>query len=765
MRPTLPTLLLGMVFAVSPGGTTVRTVTPGDSLIQVIEEAQPGDTLHVEAGTYSGPLIISKPLVLIGIGEPVIEGHGTGSVVKLKAPGIVFRGFHVTGSGDYLDEENSGIEVLAPKITVEQNRLDDVLFGIYLRKAHGSVIRNNEITGKSLDLPRRGDLIRVWYSDSVLVEGNTLHFGRDVVLWYSNHIIVRHNKISGGRYGIHFMYCDDARIYENQLTENSVGAFLMYSRRLHFFQNFVASNRGGSGFGIGLKDLDDALLENNLFADNRVGIYIDNSPREIESRCTFKGNVIAFNDFGILLLPNVRRNLFEGNTFLENEEQVAIDGGGRLVNIHWHNNYWSDYTGLDLDGDGIGDIPYASQRFFESLMDRHPILRLLLYSPAVQALNFAARAIPLVQPEPKLVDTFPRITMAIPEGVPAPPKRRAPALGLLSALLLSVAVGIAFFGRQQPFRLSTSPKTLPRKSWASRTPKEGSVPLVNVRHLSKRFGSLWAIQDLSFDIYPGESIALWGPNGAGKTTVLRCLLGLYPFEGEVRIAGYSVRQNPKAVRQRIGFVPQELGLYDDMTVEETMTFFGTLRRVSRERALTCLKAMGLEEHREKTVKTLSGGMKQRLALAVALLSDPPLLLLDEPTSNLDRAVRESFFDLLNDLRAQGKTLIFTSHRFEEVRALADRVLVLEHGQLVADAPPMEAAERMGWKAKLRLYPRPSDLARAYDHLRNKGFDVQKNGSALWVWVLPTEKMAPIQALVEAGISVQDFDLEEEGGRS
>ncbi len=763
MRLTLPALLLGIGVLVSPGGSTVWTVTPGGPPLQaIIEQASPGDTLKVQAGSYSGPLVVTKPLVLLGTGEPVIQGHGQGSVVKLKAPGIVFRGFRVTGSGNYLDEENSGIEVLARHILVEQNRLDDVLFGIYLRRAHGSIIRNNEITGKMLDLPRRGDLIRVWYSDSVLVENNTLRLGRDVVLWYSNHLTVRYNRISGGRYGIHFMYCDDANIYENQLTENSVGAFLMYSRRLHFYRNFMASNRGGSGFGIGMKDLDDARIIDNLFIDNRVGIFIDNSPREIESRCTLKGNVIAYNDYGVLLLPNVRRNLFEDNTFLENEEQVAIDGGGRLVNIRWNQNFWSDYTGLDLNGDGFGDIPYASQRFFESLMDRHPILRLLLYSPAVQALNFAAKAVPLVQPDPKLVDSLPRVKMVIPVGVPAPPKHKDPTLSILSALLLGVSIGFTFLGRSRKGRFGSIPKNPSHKEAALPMSER---PLVQIKHLNKRFGSLQAVKDVSFEVRPGESIALWGPNGAGKTTVLRCILGLYPFEGEIYIDGLSVREHPKDVRQKIGFVPQELGLYDEMTVEETVTFFANLRKVSQSRALECLCAMGLEEHREKVVKTLSGGMKQRLALAVALLSDPPLLLFDEPTSNLDRAVRESFFELLNDLRAQGKTLIFTSHRFEEVRVLADRVLVLEQGHLVADAPPLEAASTLGWKTKLRLYPAPADLARAYSHLQAQGFDVQQNGSALWVWVLPTEKMAPIQALVDAGIPIQDFELEEEGGRS
>ena len=274
-------------------------------------------------------------------------------------------------------------------------------------------------------MPRRGDGIRVWASHDTLIEKNQVVDGRDVVLWYSERLTVRENEVRNGRYGLHFMYCDDALITQNRLLDNSVGAFLMYSRRLHMINNTVAGNRGPSGYGIGLKDVDDALVADNLFLNNRTAVYLDGSPREVDSIGQFTGNVFAYNDIGVEMLPAVRHNQFTGNSFIENQEQVAIAGGGTPGSNEWtpagRGNYWSDYAGYDADGDGLGDMSYKAERLFENLMQREPNLRLFLYSPATNALDFAARAFPLVKPQPKLVDERPLTTPRIPSKTPPLP--------------------------------------------------------------------------------------------------------------------------------------------------------------------------------------------------------------------------------------------------------------------------------------------------------------------------------------------------------
>jgi nitrous oxidase accessory protein len=429
-----------------------------NSLSEALDQAVDGDIIEVYGGRYHESLIIDKPVTLAGYDWPVIDGGGTGTVITVAAPDVTVRGFVITGSGDSLQKENSGIAVEAPRATIENNRLEDTLFGIYLRQADGGMIRDNRITSKDLDVPRRGDPIRVWFSNNVTVQDNVISKGRDVVLWYSESITVKNNEITNGRYGLHFMYCDDAIIENNLLTDNSVGTFLMYSRRLQLINNTIARNRGPSGFGIGMKDMDDAVIVDNLFLDNRIGAHLDNSPRERDSIGRFEGNVFAYNDVGVNLMPSVRHNYFSGNSFVDNGQQVSIAGGrgGWFQENTWtvdgRGNYWSDYVGYDADIDGLGDIPYKSERLFENLMDRESSLRLFIYSPVEQAIDFAARAIPFVKPQPKVADEAPLMQPDVPDSLPIQPDRGKNAMWIISLGLLLLAGLILVFGSLASFR-------------------------------------------------------------------------------------------------------------------------------------------------------------------------------------------------------------------------------------------------------------------------------------------------------------------------
>ena len=173
-----------------------------------------------------------------------------------------------------------------------------------------------------------------------------------------------------------------------------------------------------------------------------------------------------------------------------------------------------------------------------------------------------------------------------------------------------------------------------------------------------------------------------------------------------------------------------------------------------------LERLGLATYIGKQIHDLSGGMKQRLALAIALLSDPALLILDEPTANLDVRAREGFLALLTELKESGKTLIFSSHRLEEVAALADRVLVLEAGKLAAECTPAELGNYLGNQTMLKLYLAGDEwIGPAVKALAGHGYRAEKNGTGIWVQVVPLEKAKPISLLTEAGIPVADFQLE------
>jgi ABC-type multidrug transport system ATPase subunit len=284
--------------------------------------------------------------------------------------------------------------------------------------------------------------------------------------------------------------------------------------------------------------------------------------------------------------------------------------------------------------------------------------------------------------------------------------------------------------------------------------------MIEVRNLTKRFGRFTAVDDLSFAVGQGEAVALWGANGAGKTTAVRCLLNLFPYEGEITVNGLDARRQSKEVRRLIGFVPQELSFHDDMSVAETLVFYARLKKAPDGFDFEpLLEQLRLTPHVQKRVGELSGGLKQRLALAVALLSDPPILVLDEPTASLDIRSREEFLTLLRGLKRAGKTMVFSSHHLEEITALADRVLLLEGGRLVVDAPPDQLERQLNWETTLHLYLPDAGIDPALQTLTRLGMPVSRNGRGVRVQVRPGAKGEVLRALHEAGLDVDDFSVE------
>lgn len=218
------------------------------------------------------------------------------------------------------------------------------------------------------------------------------------------------------------------------------------------------------------------------------------------------------------------------------------------------------------------------------------------------------------------------------------------------------------------------------------------LEIVRAAGLTKRYGRLRALDGVTFTLAPGEIVALLGPNGAGKTTTFKCLLGVTNFDGSVEVDGIPVKDNGKAVRRRIGYLPQTTAFDAGDTCQQVLEFLGELKGAEPERADELLERVRLAEQRGTRVGHLSGGMRQRLALAAALLSDPPVLLLDEPTANLDAASRREFHDLLLELRAEGRTIILSTHFVESLGEITDRVIVLKQGKVALDAT-MDALKR------------------------------------------------------------------------
>jgi nitrous oxidase accessory protein len=240
------------------------------------------------------------------------------------------------------------------------------------------------------------------------------------------------------------MFSDRIHIEGNSLKENSIGLYIMYSREPTVVGNSMSNNHGPSGGGIGLKDVDHAVIEANRFINNNIAAQVDTSPREIGVENYWYGNVFAYNQLGIGFMPSVQHNTLVDNSFIDNTEHVGILGRGQLRNITWtvdgRGNYWSDYAGYDADGDGVGDRPYRSQKLFESLMNDTPELRLFLFSPSATAIDFAAKAFPEVRPETKLEDPAPLMSAPV---SPLLPPLEAASTGSRAALGIAGLVAIA----------------------------------------------------------------------------------------------------------------------------------------------------------------------------------------------------------------------------------------------------------------------------------------------------------------------------------
>ena len=432
---TLVTLLLAVLEFATPARGKILAVSPRGPFLtiqQAIDDAEPGDTIRVERGSYAGNVVLSKSLTLEGLTRPIILGEGHGSVVTVTADGCTVRGFVIEHSGGMLEEENSGVLLKSNGNKIEQNELRDILFGVYLFASNDNVISDNLIRGRdSIEIGERGAGIHIWNSLRNTLTGNTILAARDgMYLQNASNSVIRGNRISDLRYGLHYMYSND-NIFEDNIFENNVaGAAIMYSRRIQFRRNRFLHNRGFSSFGILFQDDEDILAEDNLIVDNAVGIFMESLRGSV-----FRRNLVAANDTAIEAFSSASGNTFQWNNFIENLSPLWVIG--KETSTHWNGpgsgNYWSEYDGYDLDADGIGDVPFKIQNVFEHLEGNYPRLRLYLLSPAAQALELAEKVFPIIEGSREF-DHYPLMKpVALPIRMPEADRRTA--YGGLSFLL------------------------------------------------------------------------------------------------------------------------------------------------------------------------------------------------------------------------------------------------------------------------------------------------------------------------------------------
>jgi ABC-2 type transport system ATP-binding protein len=226
------------------------------------------------------------------------------------------------------------------------------------------------------------------------------------------------------------------------------------------------------------------------------------------------------------------------------------------------------------------------------------------------------------------------------------------------------------------------------------------MALLHVDQISKAFGAIRAVDNVSFEVREGEIYGLLGPNGAGKTTTISVISGLLtPDSGQVAVAGRPFRGDPQQAKRIMGVVPQDLALYEELTARENLMFWGRLAglggKAAAARSGELLEALALTDRGNDAVKTFSGGMKRRINLGCALLHRPKLLLLDEPTVGIDPQARLKILEFIRELRGAGTAVLYTTHYLEEAETLCDRIGIMDHGRMLAEGTLRELQERLG----------------------------------------------------------------------
>jgi len=204
--------------------------------------------------------------------------------------------------------------------------------------------------------------------------------------------------------------------------------------------------------------------------------------------------------------------------------------------------------------------------------------------------------------------------------------------------------------------------------------------MIEIKNLRKAYDDQVIFEDFNLTVGK-EIVGLIGANGTGKTTLFKCILGLIEFQGQITMSGINVAKHPLKAHKEIGYIPQYLPLWNEITVYECVQFFCNLRKVNLKRGLELLDFFDLKKHQKKSISTLSGGMRQKLSIAIALIPDPPILLLDEPTANLDAWATKEVISTINDWRGK-KVVLFASHRIEEIVTISDRLVQISEGKAI-----------------------------------------------------------------------------------
>lgn len=376
------------------------------SVQAAVDMAGNGDVIRIKSGIYKehGIQILGKSLKIIGEGYPVIDAQMQGTAITVKAENFSIEGIKVINIGTSHTNDFAAILVSRSKnFTIKNNRFENIFFGILIERSSKGTISGNQLKSNSRIQAKSGNGIHLWHSEDLSVKNNQIIGLRDgIYLEFVNNCVIEDNLCKENlRYGLHFMFSDHNKYFANTFENNGAGVAVMYSKFIEMRRNIFRKNWGSASYGLLLKEISDSELINNTFEDNTIAISADNT-----NRINYRYNDFISNGYAVRIRGACYNNIFTENNFLANSFDVAYTGN--INENEFLKNYWSEYTGYDLDKDGTGDVPYRPVKLFSYLVNKTPEAIILLRSIFIGLLDFSEKVSPIFTPA-ELIDPQPQM--------------------------------------------------------------------------------------------------------------------------------------------------------------------------------------------------------------------------------------------------------------------------------------------------------------------------------------------------------------------
>jgi len=406
MKPFLIAICILMVHQVNARRIEVCATCEISTLEQAIVAADTHDVIYVQAGDYTvSEVIIEKPLTIDGDSNAWLDGGGN-TILYVHADDVAIKNVSFRNVSTNYVEDKAAIKCNnSDNLIIDNVRIRHSFFGILVEKSKNGRVVNCDVRGDATTdtylESSNGNAIHLWYCKNMLIEDNEVRAHRDGIYFeFVEKSVIQNNWSEANmRYGLHFMFSHENLYKSNTFIKNGSGVAVMYSTKVTMISNQFLDNWGGSAYGLLLKDITDSELNQNVFYNNTIAISADNT-----MRCRVHNNWFQRNGYGLRIMGSCNDNVFEQNDFVENSFDVTTNASTNYNSFD--GNYWEEYTGYDLDKDGIGDVPFRPVKLFTYILSQSPAAIILMRSSFIDLLNLAEKVTPVLTPE-SLVDLKP----------------------------------------------------------------------------------------------------------------------------------------------------------------------------------------------------------------------------------------------------------------------------------------------------------------------------------------------------------------------